>query len=52
MITSRKVIKSSGSCPPIFAFSFAKIAARLAGEICFAASILKPENPKLNKDVK
>ena len=45
-------MKSSGRAPPKLDFNFAKMAAKLAGEICFAASILNPENPMLNKSVK
>jgi hypothetical protein len=36
----------------MFDLNLAKIAARLVGEICFAASILKPEKPKLIRSVK
>ena len=38
-------MKSSGKEPPKLAFSLAKIAAKLSGEICLAASILNPEKP-------
>jgi hypothetical protein len=45
-------MKSSGNAPPKLTFNFANIAAKFVGDICFAASILKPENPRLNKSVK
>lgn len=45
-------MKSSGIEPPKLSLNFLNIAAKFAGEICFAASILNPENPKANKSVK
>jgi hypothetical protein len=45
-------MKSSGKAPPKFAFKILKIAARFLGDMCFAASILKPENPRLIMEVK
>jgi hypothetical protein len=39
------VIKSYGKEPPKLDFNLANITAKLSGEICLAASILKPEKP-------
>lgn len=45
-------MKSFGIEPPKLSLNFLKIAAKFVGEICLAASILKPENPIPNKSVK
>jgi len=46
------VMKSSGIDPPRLALNTANIAAKLVGEMCLAASILKPEKPILRRVVK